>query len=194
MDTWDRFTLHCSFHICIYGNLSRNSVQKIWQTSSRSSLLYGKVHTDKISYLIIIIVLLQHLIPLPGFLFIYKNIWEHFSIATHSEPMALPIISMMGFNVEIPQMIFYLMCNVITQYLCIRSVYILTTECASLTVTLVVTLRKFVSLLFSILYFKNPFTIYHWLGTGLVFFGTLIFTEVVPRISEQMQLRKHKKE
>nr|XP_036230188.1 UDP-xylose and UDP-N-acetylglucosamine transporter isoform X2 [Bactrocera oleae]XP_036230189.1 UDP-xylose and UDP-N-acetylglucosamine transporter isoform X2 [Bactrocera oleae] len=135
-----------------------------------------------------------HLIPLPGFLFIYKNIWEHFSIATHSEPMALPIISMMGFNVEIPQMIFYLMCNVITQYLCIRSVYILTTECASLTVTLVVTLRKFVSLLFSILYFKNPFTIYHWLGTGLVFFGTLIFTEVVPRISEQMQLRKHKKE
>ncbi|XP_036230188.2 UDP-xylose and UDP-N-acetylglucosamine transporter isoform X2 [Bactrocera oleae] len=135
-----------------------------------------------------------HLIPLPGFLFIYKNIWEHFSIATHSEPMALPIISMMGFNVEIPQMIFYLMCNVITQYLCIRSVYILTTECASLTVTLVVTLRKFVSLLFSILYFKNPFTIYHWLGTGLVFFGTLIFTEVLPRISEQMQLRKHKKE
>ncbi|XP_011206128.1 UDP-xylose and UDP-N-acetylglucosamine transporter isoform X3 [Bactrocera dorsalis] len=135
-----------------------------------------------------------HLIPLPGFIFIYKNIWEHFSIATNSEPMALPIISIIGFNVEIPQMIFYLMCNVITQYLCIRSVYILTTECASLTVTLVVTLRKFVSLLFSIIYFKNPFTIYHWIGTGLVFFGTIIFTEVVPRISEHMQLRKHKKE
>lgn len=35
---------------------------------------------------------------------------------------------------------------------CIRGVFILTTECASLTVTLVVTLRKFVSLIFSILY------------------------------------------
>lgn len=135
-----------------------------------------------------------HLIPLPGFLFIYKNIVEHFNIATESESMALPIISMIGLNVEIPQMIFYLMCNVITQYLCIRSVYILTTECASLTVTLVVTLRKFISLLFSILYFKNSFTIYHWIGTGLVFFGTIIFTEVVPRITERIQLSKHKKE
>lgn len=174
--------------------MSGNSIQKIWQTSSRGPLFYGKVHAVKISYLIIIIILLQHLIPLPGFLFIYKNIVEHFNIATESESMALPIISMIGLNVEIPQMIFYLMCNVITQYLCIRSVYILTTECASLTVTLVVTLRKFISLLFSILYFKNSFTIYHWIGTGLVFFGTIIFTEVVPRITERIQLSKHKKE
>ena len=65
--------------------------------------------------------------------------------------------------------------------LCINSVYVLTTECTSLTVTLVVTLRKFVSLLFSILYFKNDFTIYHWIGTVLVFAGTLIFTEVIEK-------------
>ena len=54
----------------------------------------------------------------------------------------------------------------------------LTTECASLTVTLVITLRKFISLLFSILYFKNPFTVYHWLGTALVFGGTLLFSDI----------------
>lgn len=35
------------------------------------------------------------------------------------------------------------------------------------------------SLLFSIVYFNNPFTIYHWVGTTLVFIGTLIFTEVI---------------
>lgn len=63
------------------------------------------------------------------------------------------------------------------RYVCIKAVFILTTECASLTVTLVVTLRKFVSLLFSIWYFQNPFTVYHWLGTTLVFGGTLLFTE-----------------
>lgn len=78
----------------------------------------------------------------------------------------------------------YIIGNVITQYMCISSVYVLTAECSSLTVTLVVTLRKFVSLLFSIVYFSNPFTIYHWFGTALVFVGTIIFTEVIPSIQK----------
>lgn len=66
--------------------------------------------------------------------------------------------------------------------MCISSVYVLTTECTSLTVTLVITLRKFLSLVFSIVYFDNPFTLAHWFGTFLVFGGTLIFTEVPKRI------------
>ena len=49
-----------------------------------------------------------------------------------------------------------------------------------MTVTLVVTLRKFVSLVLSILYFKNPFTLAHWFGAVCVFVGTFIFTEVIP--------------
>ena len=49
----------------------------------------------------------------------------------------------------VPSMLVYLIGNIITQYLCISAVFVLTTECASLTVTLVVTLRKFLSLLFS---------------------------------------------
>jgi UDP-xylose/UDP-N-acetylglucosamine transporter B4 len=40
-------------------------------------------------------------------------------------------------------------------------------------------------------YFKNDFTIAHWLGTFLVFSGTLIFTEVVDKaraaVSGQLQ-------
>jgi solute carrier family 35 (UDP-xylose/UDP-N-acetylglucosamine transporter), member B4 len=55
-------------------------------------------------------------------------------------------------------------------------VFVLTTECSSLTVTLVLTLRKFTSLIISIIYFNNPFTITHWIGTIMVFFGTLLFT------------------
>lgn len=68
--------------------------------------------------------------------------------------------------------------NFFFRYLCISSVYVLTTECSSLTVTLVITLRKFVSLLFSIVYFNNEFTIIHWIGTTLVFIGTIIFTDI----------------
>lgn len=65
------------------------------------------------------------------------------------------------------------------RYVCISSVFSLTSHVTSLHVTLVLTLRKFVSLIFSIIYFGNAFTILHWLGTILVFGGTLIFTGVI---------------
>ena len=78
----------------------------------------------------------------------------------------------------IPKMWLYILVNCITQYVCIRGVFILTTECPSLIVTLIVTLRKFISLLFSILYFKNPFTLQHWVATALVFGGTAVFSGI----------------
>lgn len=130
---------------------------------------YGKYPDEALYY--------THLLPLPFFLILYKNIWDHIQIANASELYSVPII-----NTDVPIIWIYLLGNVLTQYLCISSVYVLTTECASLTVTLVVTLRKFVSLLFSIVYFRNPFTLHHWIGTILVFSGTIIFAEVVPRI------------
>ena len=92
-----------------------------------------------------------------------------------------------------PSMLVYLLGNVLTQYLCITSVFVLTSECASLTVTLVVTLRKFISLLFSIWYFQNPFTLYHWVGTVLVFSGTLIFSDIAGMIRQQFATKEVKK-
>ncbi|XP_059485020.1 UDP-xylose and UDP-N-acetylglucosamine transporter [Neocloeon triangulifer] len=117
-----------------------------------------------------------HLMPLPGFLLLYSDIWSHWLRALDS-----PALDVFGFTM--PSTIVYLIGNVLTQYLCISSVYVLTTECSSLTVTLVVTLRKFLSLLFSIVYFQNEFTVSHWIGTILVFFGTAIFTELLQRTS-----------
>ncbi|XP_037745308.1 UDP-xylose and UDP-N-acetylglucosamine transporter isoform X2 [Chelonia mydas] len=115
----------------------------------------------------------NHALPLPGFLLLAPDIYAHAVLFSQSEPFHVP-----GIGLTLPIMWFYLVVNVITQYVCIRGVFILTTECTSLTVTLVVTLRKFVSLIFSILYFKNPFTAWHWLGTLFVFVGTLMYTEV----------------
>lgn len=130
-------------------------------------------------------IFLQHLLPLPGFLLLFNNITEHINIATNSTTYDIPILGL-----SVPIIWLYLLGNVLTQYLCISSVYVLTTECASLTVTLVVTLRKFVSLIFSIIYFRNPFTAYHWSGTLLVFAGTVIFTEILPKIRESMQKKQ----
>ncbi|XP_063697128.1 UDP-xylose and UDP-N-acetylglucosamine transporter [Culicoides brevitarsis] len=138
---------------------------------------YGKHPDEALFY--------THLLPLPGFLLLFNNISEHVNIASGSTPYELPIL-----GISVPVIWLYLLGNVLTQYLCISSVYVLTTECASLTVTLVVTLRKFVSLIFSIIYFRNPFTVFHWSGTLLVFVGTIIFTEIVPKIRESMETKQ----
>uniref|UniRef100_A0AAZ1XJ62 Solute carrier family 35 member B4 n=1 Tax=Oreochromis aureus TaxID=47969 RepID=A0AAZ1XJ62_OREAU len=126
---------------------------------------YGKHSKEALFY--------NHCLPLPGFLLLSTNIYSHCVLFNQSTPVLIP-----GVELSVPIMWIYLLINVITQYVCIRGVFILTTECASLTVTLVVTLRKFLSLIFSIIYFQNPFTTWHWVGTAVVFVGTLLYTEV----------------
>ncbi|XP_026167836.1 UDP-xylose and UDP-N-acetylglucosamine transporter [Mastacembelus armatus] len=126
---------------------------------------YGKHSKEALFY--------NHCLPLPGFLLLSTNIYNHCVHFSQSTPVLIPVVGL-----SMPIMWVYLLINVITQYVCIRGVFILTTECTSLTVTLVVTLRKFLSLIFSIIYFQNPFTAWHWVGTAVVFVGTLLYTEV----------------
>ncbi|XP_017754505.1 PREDICTED: UDP-xylose and UDP-N-acetylglucosamine transporter [Eufriesea mexicana] len=141
---------------------------------------YGKNAREALYY--------THLLPLPFFLTLAPNIWDHFMYCLASEPIKISII-----NLQIPKLIVYLIGNILTQYMCISSVFVLITECTSLTVTLVITLRKFLSLIFSIIYFKNPFTLYHWIGTILVFTGTVIFTEILSKLRESLQSREKSK-
>jgi len=129
-----------------------------------------------------------HALPLPGFLLLAPDIYNHLVISFNSSPLLIPLL-----NIQIPCMIVYLLGNVITQYICISAVFVLTTECASLTVTLVVTLRKFLSLLFSIWYFQNPFTSLHWIGTVLVFSGTMLFSDIPKLVSEAIRPSPQKK-
>lgn len=129
-----------------------------------------------------------HALPLAGFLLLSNDIYNHIFVFNSSAPLVL-----FDFNFRIPKLWAYLAGNMVTQYVCIRSVYILTSECTSLTVTLVVTLRKFMSLMFSIFYFQNSFTAYHWVGTVLIFGGTLIFVELASKIREVLMPEKETK-
>lgn len=137
---------------------------------------YGKHPFEALYY--------THLLSLPVLLFFGGSIWEHLNIALESTPIVVPLL-----GYAVPVVLLYILGNILTHYLCICSVFVLTTECESLTVTLVVTLRKFVSVVFSVVYFKNDFTIYHWMGTFCVFYGTILFTEVVPKIRKGLGVR-----
>ncbi|XP_078677299.1 UDP-xylose and UDP-N-acetylglucosamine transporter-like [Branchiostoma floridae x Branchiostoma belcheri] len=127
----------------------------------------------------------NHALPLPAFLPLAGDIYRHAVLFSQSEPILIPVL-----EIGVPKMWFFLLMNCITQYICIRGVFILTTECASLTVTLIITLRKFISLILSIFYFQNPFTVYHWFGTALVFGGTLLFVDIYNMIRQSLAKKK----
>jgi UDP-xylose/UDP-N-acetylglucosamine transporter B4 len=65
--------------------------------------------------------------------------------------------------------------NVITQYACLRGVYLLLASAGSLSATLALTVRKFASLLLSVLLFGNVWTIWGWIGTAMVFSGAIVY-------------------
>ncbi|XP_045118785.1 UDP-xylose and UDP-N-acetylglucosamine transporter-like [Portunus trituberculatus] len=128
-----------------------------------------------------------HTLSLPGFIMTAGSIIDHAQKFNKSLP--LPALATFPVLAHLPRLWIYLAGNVLTQYLCVGSVFRLTSEATALAVTLVLTLRKFLSLVFSIIYFQNPFTMQHWAGTFLVFAGTLLFTDVIGKTREALASR-----
>ena len=71
----------------------------------------------------------------------------------------------------LPVQVVYLAMNALTQYMCIRGVHLLNAKSSSLTVTIVLNIRKLVSLLLSIRLFGNHLTSGVLAGAVLVFVG-----------------------
>ncbi|CAG9540211.1 unnamed protein product [Cercopithifilaria johnstoni] len=124
---------------------------------------YGK-HTEEAMFVI-------HSASLPFFAFMGEDIYKSAVAFSLSYP-----VDILGFR--IPHMWVYLAATCLLQWMCISFVYRLNAIYESLTVTMVVTIRKFLSLLISILWFRNPFTLAHWIGAALVFTGTLAFADI----------------
>ena len=58
--------------------------------------------------------LFQHLLPLPGFLFLSQSIYEHFLVALQSKPLVI-LVGSEEINLLIPSMIAYLIGYVLMQ-------------------------------------------------------------------------------
>ena len=72
-------------------------------------------------------------------------------------------------TIRIPRQLAYLTLNVLTQYACIRGVNLLASAASALTVTIVLNIRKLVSLLLSIWLFENQLSVGTLLGAVVVF-------------------------
>ncbi|KAI9039736.1 putative UPD-GlcNAc transporter (Mnn2-2) [Aspergillus affinis] len=75
----------------------------------------------------------------------------------------------------IPMRMVYLLMNALTQYLCIRGVHYLSAKSSSLTVTIVLNIRKLLSLVLSIYLFGNDLALGVLIGGLLVFSGGALY-------------------
>jgi len=139
----------------------------------------------------------QHVLALPLFLVLLPSLVGRFVLWSESAPLhtivaaataggqgvwswgvvrgvastvaSIPLLS------SVPIMWVYVAINVASQYCCILGVYNLTPIADPLTVNVVLTVRKFLSLLLSIVAFSNTFTVWHWMGAVLVFGGATAY-------------------
>lgn len=125
----------------------------------------------------------SHLLSLPLFLPFSRSLVNQFMRLADSKPLALPLLaehvnlSTVSANVRhhiegiyIPSQVAYLALNVLTQYACIRGVNLLAAVSSALTVTIVLNIRKLVSLLLSIWLFGNR------LATGTLIGAIVVFS------------------
>ncbi|KAG2226254.1 hypothetical protein INT45_005926 [Circinella minor] len=148
---------------------------------------YGKQWREGLFY--------THFLALPFFALFYTDLMESAAVYSASPAAPLPVVfeqvPVLGHilstllpgpirslldTIIVPKLWAFLILNMLTQYVCIAGVNRMTAVASSLTLNLILNLRKFTSLLISILYFNNDFGVGAQMGTGLVILGTIVYT------------------
>ncbi|CAH0600806.1 unnamed protein product [Chrysodeixis includens] len=109
---------------------------------------YGKHPNEMLFY--------THALPMPVFLGIYPQLMDTSADLTSDTWLLIAL-------------------NILSQFYCTHSVHELATKETSVTVTFILTVRKFLSLLLSTVVFKNNLTVYHVIGTVFVAIGTYVY-------------------
>lgn len=113
----------------------------------------------------------SHVLSLPLFLPFAGSMWSTFSRMAQTEPLHLstPSPYIDALVAQAPSQVVFLVMNVLTQYACIRGVNLLAAVSSALTVTIVLNIRKLVSLLLSIWLFGNALARGTLVGAVIVF-------------------------
>ncbi|KAI1435029.1 UAA transporter family-domain-containing protein [Xylaria sp. CBS 124048] len=131
----------------------------------------------------------SHLLSLPLFLPFATSLIRQFERLVDSPPlvMRLPIDQAnlatlpegwqkVAEGIHVPSQVVYLVLNVLTQYACIRGVNLLAAVSSALTVTIVLNIRKLVSLLLSIWLFGNRLASGTLVGAVVVFSAGALYS------------------
>lgn len=123
----------------------------------------------------------SHLLSLPLFIPFIPSMARQLMQLASSVPLELPFVKTLPLDdlpkdlqsgisrAYIPSQLVYLVANVLTQYACIRGVNLLASAASALTVTIVLNVRKLISLLLSIWLFGNRLSPGTLIGAVIVF-------------------------
>lgn len=119
-----------------------------------------------------------HSLALPLFYFSKDNISMELTRMNSSPPVLVSLpqpgpLAPYGAGLIVPSIFVYLLLNTCTQLVCVVGVNRLTGRVSSLTVTLILTVRKAISLLLSVAFYGGQGNTEMWAGAGLVFIGTI---------------------
>ncbi|KAJ2531196.1 golgi uridine diphosphate-N- acetylglucosamine transporter [Coemansia sp. RSA 1935] len=148
-------------------------------------LKYGKHWREGLFY--------NHMLALPMFLFFYKDIGHQIQALSQSQSVnlgELPLVgALLGENmISVPYLWISLLVNVLSQWACASGVHQMTSMSSSLTLNVVLNLRKLVSLVISVLLFQNPVTPGMMAGCMLVFAGTFAYSKFRPVVAVPKKL------
>ncbi|RCI09032.1 hypothetical protein L249_4914, partial [Ophiocordyceps polyrhachis-furcata BCC 54312] len=118
----------------------------------------------------------SHLLSLPLFLPFVPSMARVLGRMTTSERMAIPAPFLAADVAGIPIQLAYLATNVITQFACIRGVNLIAANASALTVTIVLSVRKLVSLIVSIWLFGNTLPKGTLMGAVIVFSSGALYS------------------
>ncbi|KAH7326770.1 UAA transporter [Stachybotrys elegans] len=131
-----------------------------------------------------------HVLSLPFFIPFAPAMLQNLRHLAESAPLDLPgpLRNISGID-RLPRQLVYLVANVLTQYACIRGVNLLAATTSSLTVTIVLSIRKLASLLLSIWLFGNTLASGTLIGAVIVFgAGGLYSLDSKPKSKKKKEL------
>ena len=127
----------------------------------------------------------QHALALPTFLATVASFPAHATAWSASADTCSQLHALLAPSQELawcpagtsslPVMWFYILGNVVTQFVCVKGVFMLADATGALTMTMALTVRKCFSLFVSIWFFGNKFTQFHFAGAAAVFSGIVIY-------------------
>lgn len=79
--------------------------------------------------------------------------------------------------IPVPRAMMWVILNNLTQLICIKGVFRLSAHYSPLTVNITLSVRKFLSVLFSIVWFGNAWTILHSIATVAIFGGVFAYSQ-----------------
>ncbi|KAL9588809.1 MAG: hypothetical protein Q9203_002379 [Teloschistes exilis] len=158
----------------------------------------------------------SHFLSLPLFIPLFPSLKSQFRSFLHSDPAQLSpallqlvpsfsakandtdqlppvLLTLSNTTLPIPKDIFFLALNALTQYVCIRGVNVLSATTTALGVTIVLNMRKLVSLLLSIWIFGNELPLGVLLGATVVFGSAGLWAWEGQRSARKERLRKQGK-